>query len=118
MSEEKNDGPVLITFGPRGPVPKNHRHCNACDGSGESSCGDGEKCEVCAGKGYHSQEDIDRYHRKYPAVCQSSCGSKHARRFSDREWRELDAKAGIDPDAIAKADARWSDEQKARDGKK
>ncbi|MFA6604199.1 MAG: hypothetical protein WCT10_05205 [Patescibacteria group bacterium] len=73
------DYPILVPFGPTGPVPAGHQHCFACDGTGEDTNANDakEKCPVCAGKGFHSPQDIDRYHQAYPELCRKSCGPVH-----------------------------------------
>ena len=73
----KNEGPVLVPFGPDREVPKCHRWCNACDGSGNDSLKDDAKCVVCHGKGHWNAKDIDQYHVEYPDVCRRSCGEHH-----------------------------------------
>lgn len=79
----REDNPVLVPFGSTRCIPPNHQWCFACDGSGVDSLDDEEKkpCEVCNGKGHWNEEDITEYHRKYPEICQESCGEKHRKVF-------------------------------------
>lgn len=73
------DETILVPFGPTREVPKGHRWCNACDGSGidYTEKDEGEECEVCKGKGHWNADDIREYHERHPRVCQQACGEHH-----------------------------------------
>ena len=63
MSEHVDKNPVLLPFGPTRPVPKGHRWCFSCDGTGVHSLTGEGLCRVCQGKGHWNLEDIERYQK-------------------------------------------------------
>ena len=78
VKEVRMSGVLLVPFGPTRPVPKGHRWCFVCDGSGSK---DGGPCEICKGKGHWNDNDIAEHHQRHPEICRLSCGERHISPF-------------------------------------
>ena len=95
-----DEGPILVPFGPTGPVPEGHQHCNSCI-NGFKRDGGGNKipCNICKGKSFWNAVDIREHHERNPRFCKMTCGDTHR----DPHFGPLPDLGDRDP--VAEADA-------------